>query len=569
MTWEKEDQPVQVHRNKMRVSAVLLALALGATACGGGEEEPAAEGGGEAAPTGGTFSLSVSDPENPLIPSNTTESEGAQVLEPLFTGLVTYNPETAELEYEGVAESIESEDSKTWTINLKDGWTFHDGTPVDADSFINAWNFAANSNNAQGASYFFSNVEGYDEVQGVDGAPVPAGKTLTGLKKIDDQTIEVTLNEPFRQYPLTLGYTAFAPLPDAFFGEDGEPGTADDAAGQEAFGKKPIGNGPFMAEEDFVPGQGFTLTRFEDYSGEKAKADNVEFKVIPDINTAYTSVQAGELDIAKDLPPEAITTAPDEFGERYIERPSSVFTYVGFPTYDPRFDDPKVRRAFSMAIDREAITEAIFNGTRVPAKSVISPVVDGHREDACEACEYQPDEAKALLAETDFDTSQPVDLWFNAGAGHDEWMQAVGNNLRDNLGVEYKLQGGLQFAEYLPKGDAKGFTGPFRLGWAMDYPSPQNYLEPLYSTSALPPNGSNASFYSNPEFDELVKKGNSAETNEEAIEFYHQAEDALLEDMPVAPMFYGLEQAVHSENVSNVSVDAFGHVQTADVTVNQ
>ena len=561
---------MQVHRNKMRVSAVLLALALGASACGGDEEEPAAAGGDAEAVEGGTFSVSVNEPENPLVPSNTTESEGAQVLEPLFTGLVTYDAETSELAYDGVAESIESEDSKTWTIKLKEGWEFHDGTPITAQSFVNAWNFAANAGNAQGASYFFSKIDGYDDLQAEGVAPTAA---MSGLKVVDDQTIEVTLKQPFRQYPLTLGYTAFAPLPDAFFGPDAQPGTADDAAAQEEFGKRPIGNGPFMVDpegEGFVPGQGITLTKFEDYAGENAaNADAVEFRVVTDLNTAYTSVQADELDIANGLPPEAITTAPDEFGDRYVERPSSSFTYIGFPTYDPRFDDPEVRKAFSMAIDREAISEAIFNGTRVPAGSVIAPVVDGHREDACEACEYSPDEARALLEETGFDTSEPVELWFNAGGGHDEWMQAVGNQLRDNLGVEYTLQGGLQFAEYLPKIDAKGMTGPFRLGWAMDYPSPQNYLEPLYSTAALPPAGSNATFYSNPEFDELVAQGNTAETNEEAIEFYQQAEDVLLDDMPVAPMFYGLEQAVHSEDVSNVVIDAFGHVRTAEVEVSQ
>ena len=562
---------MQVHRKKMRVSATLLVLALGAAACGGDDGESGAGqgGGGEAAATGGSYSISVTEPENPLVPSNTTESEGSQVLEPLFTGLVTYDVETSELQYNGVAESIESEDSQTWTITLKDGWTFHDGTPITSDSFINAWSFGANSANAQGASYFFANIEGYDALQGEEGGPAPAAKPLSGLRKIDDKTFEVTLTEPFRQYPLTLGYTAFNPLPSSFFGEDGQLGGDDDAAAQEAFGKTPVGNGPFKADGPWRPGQGITLSKYEDYAGDEANADTVEIKVISDINTAYRSVQAGELDIAKDLPPEAITTAPDEFGDRFIERPSSVFTYIGFPTYDPRFDDPDVRRAFSMAIDREAITQAIFNGTRVPATSVISPVIDGHREDACDACESKPDEAKELLDSTDFDTSQPVDLWFNAGAGHDEWMQAVGNNLRDNLGIEYKLQGGLQFAEYLPKIDEKGMTGPFRLGWGMDYPSPQNYLEPLYSTKALPPAGSNATFYSNPEFDQLVSQGNSAETNEEAIEFYQQAEDVLLQDMPVAPMFYGVEQAVHSEDVSNVQVDAFGHIRTADVQVNQ
>ncbi len=549
---------MQVHRKRLRLSAALLALALGAAACGGGDEGGGTKGAGGAneAASGGTFSLHIGQPENPLIPSNTSETEGGQVVDALFTGLVQYDADTTE-QSEGVAESIESEDSKTWTITLKD-WTFHDGTPVTSDSFIQAWNFAADPANAQGGSYFFANIEGYDALQKAKGAAAKAG--LTGLKKVSDKEFTVTLTQPFRQYPLTLGYTAFSPLPESFFAGK---------AAQDAFGKKPIGNGPFQADADFVEGQGVTMSRFEDYAGEdKAKADKVEFRVYTDVATAYTDVQAGNLDFAE-VPPDAIASYQDEFGDRAIERETSTFTYVGFPTYDKRFADKRVRQAFSMAIDREGISQAIFNGTRTAARSVISPVVDGHREDACKYCEYKPDEAKALLQESGFDTSKPVELWFNAGAGHDEWMQAVGNNLRDNLGIQYKLQGGLQFAEYLPKGDEKGFTGPFRLGWAMDYPSPQNYLEPLYSTAALPPNGSNTSFYSNPEFDELVAAGNAAESNEEAVEQYHAAEDVLLEDMPIMPMFFTKAQFVHSDKIDNVKVDAFSNVVLEDVTVNQ
>ncbi len=227
-----------------------------------------------------------------------------------------------------------------------------------------------------------------------------------------------------------------------------------------------------------------------------------------------------------------------------------------------------MRQAISMAIDRAAISDAIFNGTNAPADDAIAPVVDGYREGACQYCEYDPEAAAELLAETDFDPSQPVELWFNAGAGHDAWMEAVGNQLRENLGIEYSLKGDLEFAEYLPLADEQGFTGPFRLGWSMDYPSPQNYLEPLYSTSALPPAGGYSPVYSNPEFDDLVQQGNEAGSNEEAIELYQQAEDILLEDMPVMPMFFGLEQTVWSENVDNVVVDIFGRVDVAQVTVN-
>jgi ABC-type transport system substrate-binding protein len=348
-------------------------------------------------------------------------------------------------------------------------------------------------------------------------------------------------------------------MPEAFF---------KDKAAQDALGKKPIGNGPFKADTEFVPNKGITVSRFDEYPMDKAKADSVEFRVYTEINTAYTDVQGGNLDFA-DVPPDAAATYENEFPDTSLSRETSTFTYLGMPTYDERFKDKRVRQAFSMAIDREAINQAIFDGAKPAAKSAISPVVDGHRTDACKYCDYKPDEAKALLEQTDFDTSKPVDLWFNAGAGHDEWVQAAGNQLRDNLGITFKLQGGLQFAEYLPKADEKGFTGPFRLGWSMDYPSPQNYLEPLYSTAALPPNGSNTAFYSNPEFDKLVAEGNQASDNDAAIEAYQGADDVLLEDMPIMPMFFGLVQGVHSENVDNVKIDAFTRVRLEDVTVNQ
>lgn len=538
-----------------RIVAVLASAGLLLAACGDGDSAD----GGDAA-TGGTFSVQIGEPENPLIPGNTSETEGAQVVDTLFTGLVQYD-ENTELAYTGVAESIESDDNTTWTITLKDGWTFHDGSPVDAASFVDAWNYTALSTNAQGSSYFFANVEGYDDLQGetdADGNEIapPAATEMSGLEVVDDLTFTVTLTAPFAQYPITTGYTAFFPLPPAFF---------DDP---EAFGKKPIGNGPFMAEEDFGPGEGITLTKYEDYAGDNAAhADAVEFRVYTEVNTAYLDVQGGNLDVSRDLPTDATTSAPEEFGDRYIERESSSFQYLAFPTYDKRFSDKRVRQAISMAIDRQAITEAVFSGTRVPAHSAISPVVAGSRADACQYCELDVEAANALLDEAGFDRSTPIEWWFNAGAGHDEWVQAAANQVRTNLGIDYSLRGDLQFAEYLPLGDAKGFTGPFRLGWVMDYPSPQNYLEPLYSTAALPPNGSNSAFYSNPEFDDLIAQANRAGSNDEAIELYQQAEDVLLEDLPIMPMFFGLEQAVHSEHVSNVAMDAFGRLDVAAVTV--
>jgi ABC-type transport system substrate-binding protein len=251
-----------------------IAAAMTLTACGSSDETN--EGGTDA--SGGSFSIYIGDPENPLVPGNTTESEGHQVISSLWTGLVQYSTD-GEVEYTGVAESIESEDNTTWTIKLNDGWTFHDGTPVTSESFVNAWNYTALSTNAQGASYFFSNIAGYGDLQ----APTddegnvtgePAATEMSGLEVIDDTTFEVTLATPFAQFPVTVGYNAFYPLPESFF-ED-----------PEAAGEQPVGNGPFQAEEAFVPGTGFTVTRYEDYAGdEPAKADSVEFRVYADQGT--------------------------------------------------------------------------------------------------------------------------------------------------------------------------------------------------------------------------------------------------------------------------------------------
>ncbi len=545
---------MKLSKRNSSLVATAIAAALLMTACGGSDEGGEEEG--AAAESGGSFSIYIGQPENPLVPGNTNETEGGQVIDSLFTGLVQYNAETNEADFTGVAESIESDDQTTWTVTLKDGWTFHDGTDVTAQSFVDSWNYTAYSPNAQGNSYFFANIVGYDELQAPETGGEPAATEMSGLRVIDDRTFEVELTSPYAQWPTTVGYTAFFPLPEAFF------------ADPEGFGKQPIGNGPFKADEAFVDDQGITLTKYAEYGGdEPANADEVRYVVYAEQDTAYTDLQGGEIDIMDTLPPDAIASAPDEFGDRFIETAQGDITSLGFPTYDQRFADPNVRKAFSMAIDRQAISDAIFNGTRTPATSYISPVVPGHRDDACEACELDVEEANRLLDEAGFDRTQPVDLWFNAGAGHDAWMEAVGNQIRENLDIEYQLRGELQQSEFLPLKDAKGMTGPFRDAWIMDYPVAENFLGPLYSSAALPPAGSNYTFYSNPEFDAALAEGNSASSDDEAVAAYQAAEDILLEDFPSAPLFYRLNQGAHSENVENVIIDAFGRIDAAAVRV--
>jgi oligopeptide transport system substrate-binding protein len=213
--------------------AAALAVALVATACGGGGDDQSAQ----------TVTLDWGEPENALIPGNNTEQQGGDVLDALFAGLVKYDVDTAAPSMEA-AESITSADNRVWTIRLKPGWTFHDGTPVTAQNYVDAWNWVAAGPNAAQAQSFMEKIDGYDEVS----TEQPTAPTMRGLRVVDPQTFEVTLKAPFVIFPTTLGYSAYYPLPQKFF---------TDRAGFEA---APVGNGEFRFESR-TPNQNLTLVR--------------------------------------------------------------------------------------------------------------------------------------------------------------------------------------------------------------------------------------------------------------------------------------------------------------------
>ena len=536
---------------------LVVTLALVAAACGG-DDEPSTTGptGESGATTGGAFSMSIGEPES-LIPQINSESEGSQVLRALFTPLITFG-ENEEVIF-AVAESIESDDNVTWTVTLRDGWTFHDGTPVTAQSFVDAWNWGAYGPNAAGNNYFFGpfgvNIVGYDAMNPTEGEPET--DQLSGLTVVDDLTFTVELGAAFSEFPITVNYNAFYPLPESFF------------ADPEAFNEAPVGNGPYMVDGDWQHDVGINLVRYEDYAGTPGNADAVEFRIYADLDTAFRDVQAGNLDIQHGLPPEQIGSAQSEFGERYFETPSSSFSYIGFPLWEEQFQNPDIRKAFSMAIDRQVVIDAIYFGTLTPADDMVSPVIQGYRTGVCQYCSFDPTAAKELFdAAGGFDG--PLTIWFNNDGGHEQWIEAVSNMWRQNLGVEDITFESMPFAKYLGLLDQGFFgnfdeavTGPFRLGWGMDYPSMQNYLENLHGTEA----GSNYTTYSNPEVDDLIQQGKQADSLEGAIASYQEADDIILEDMPIIPLWFGLGTTVYSERVSNILVDKFAFVDIAAVQV--
>jgi ABC-type transport system substrate-binding protein len=210
-----------------------------------------------------------------------------------------------------------------------------------------------------------------------------------------------------------------------------------------------------------------------------------------------------------------------------------------------------------MAIDRQAIIDAVFDGRRRPATGWVSPLFDGYREGVCQFCGYDPEQAADLLADAGgFEGT--LDLYANAGAGHELWMQALGDQLKENLGIEYTLDASLQFAEYLEFLEAQESTGPFRLGWGPDYPVIETYLTALYGTDS----SSNYSYYSNPELDQLIAQGDAAADLAEAITIYQQAEDVVAADMVTIPLWWETQTVLY--NTDTVDQLVFNNIDYED-----
>ena len=538
-------------RRSARAVALGLSLALVLAACNGEDDptidDPDADAEApddEDGEPGGEFSIYNCEPQF-LLPSNSAEVCGSKVLDQLFSGLFENDPDTFE-PVPVMAESVETEDSQNWTITIRDDFTFHNGDPVTAQSFVDAWNFTVDPENAQqNATPFFTNFVGFDEVQEGE------ADEMSGVSAPDDTTIEIELTEPFAPLESMLAYTAFFPLPEVAY-ED-----------IDAFEQAPIGNGRYQMDGEWEHDQRIAMERYEDWPGDNpGLADRITWEIYEDVGTAYLDVQAGELDILDSIPPEREGDAEADFGDNLVSTETSTFTYMGFPLYDERFDDVDVRRAFSMAIDRQAIIDAIFDGARTPATSVIPPVLPAFREGICEACEYDPDQAAELLEEAGGWDGE-LTVYFNSGAGHDEWVEAVAGQWRDNLGIEDISFESLEFAQYLDLLDNDEITGPFRLGWVLSYGSSQYALEPVYTTGV----SSNYFDYSSEEFDDLIAEANRQEDFDAAEALYQEAEEVLLNDMPNIPMWFETRTSVHSERVSNVIMDARTFIRVERVQV--
>ncbi|WP_104175805.1 ABC transporter substrate-binding protein [Arthrobacter sp. Y81] len=512
------------------------------------------KGGGQASSDPNKIITAYSnEPQNPLLPANTNENFGSRVVELLFEGLRAYDPNGKPVN--ALAESIETTDAQNWTIKVKKGTKFTNGEEVTAKTFIDSWNFAALSANLQVNSSFFESIEGYDAVSAVQRSadasgkittnPAPAAQTMSGLVLKDDSTIAVKLAQPEADWSVRLGYSAFYPLPSEALKDP------------KAYGEYPVGNGPYkMAEEGaWVHDESISLVRNDLYDGpRKAKNGGVTFKFYADPGPAYTDLQADNLDVSDVLPSNALKTYQSDFQGRNAAKPIAINATLIVPPYNANFQGEagRLRRqALSYAINREEICQVVFNGTRTPATEFTAPVLDGYSDKipGNEVLKFDPAKAKDLWARAEkirpYSASKPLQIASNSDGGNKEWIDAVANGFKNNLGIESEIQPFARFAEVLDLRASQSLQGLTRTAWQGDYPSLYNFLGPVWKTGA----SANYEKFSYPEFDKLLQEGLGAKDTSEANAKFNRAQELLLKELPGLPLWYNNHPIVWSNNV--------------------
>ncbi|WP_082440269.1 peptide ABC transporter substrate-binding protein [Bifidobacterium aesculapii] len=494
--------------------------------------------------TNETISVYNAEPSSDLIPGNTADLSGFEVINQLYAGLVSFD-ENGKTHYE-VAKSVKANANQTqFTITLKDGWKFSNGEPVTAESFAKAWSFTANATNAQKAASYLSEIKGYDELQ--DGKH-PADAQLSGVSTPDKSTIVVNLKAPDSAFTAKLGSMSFFPLPQVAYKDI------------KAFGQNPVGNGPYTFKE-WQHNAKIVVKRNPQYQGNRvAKNGGIEFRSYTSPESAYADVQAGNLDFLDTIPATYVSQFASDKRVQSFNKPGASFVSLVIPERLKHFDygqEGNLRRqAISLALDRKLIANKIFHGTVTPATDFGAPPIPGYSKsiNGNDVLNVNAKKAKEL-----WDKANAISPWsgdfaigYSAAAGDRAWVIAAANQIESALGITVKTNEYSTSKEFRSNIVDRSIQSAFITSVNPSYPSLDYYLWAYYSSGAADGKGWNEGDYKNPEFDKLLAQAESESDFNKSVVLYHKAETILFRDLPGLPLWYRNAVGIAGKNVKNV-----------------
>ena len=548
-------------RTFLKGSAAASAL-LTLAACK--KEDGSAAGGdatAQAASGGATVNYYINNPVS-IDPFNVQEDQGTQVCYQLFDSLTDYDYNAGEVVCKACTSYDANDDATQFTFHLVEGAKFHNGDPVNAEAFVRGWTRLVDPKTTDApsdVSYHISMVKGYDELV--------AGTTteFAGLSAPDENTFVVELKEPYADFPYVATHPALAPVPQA---------ALDD---YQTYFLSPIGNGAFKMDGKWEDGQYINLVRNDDYYGDKPSIAGINFNIQKDVETAYREFQAGNLDFC-DIPTAQIDEAKSTYGESedgytvtpgaqalFGEEPSLYYLTVN--NTDETMKDINLRRAISLAINRQSICDNIFMGVRAPADNMIPPGIAGYEEGVWEYAHYDKDAAVKLLdehypADANGRRGVSITLSFSSDGSHKEIMEHVQADL-DAVGLDVTLDSS-EWAAYLDQLQNLEYQIG-RLGWIADYPIMDNFLYPMFYTG----NGDNRSGFSDPEVDEALLAARQTVDDDERIANLQAVNKQISEAFPVIPLLFYKHNFVGGERIQEAYMDPAKKCHFESMTVTE
>ncbi|HJN86284.1 MAG TPA: peptide ABC transporter substrate-binding protein [Dehalococcoidia bacterium] len=488
------------------------------------EAGPSATVAGDRVSGGRLVRLFVDPPT--LDPHLTTDATSAQIIIEVFGGLVTIDPDLKIVP--DLAESWDvSQDGRVYTFHLRPNATFHDGKTVTADDV--RWSLERATNpltESPVVDQYLGDIVGVDEKLNGD------TQTISGVRVIDDRTIEITIDAPKSYFLAKLTY------PTAFV-LDRENVEAD----PKRWFREPNGTGPFMMAR-YDLGETLLLARHDGYH--LGPANLAEVEMILSGGTSMLMYENDEIHITgvglADL--DRLLEKGNPLNSELQQAPPTFSVqYVGMNVNEPPLDDPKVRQALNLAIDKQEIATIVLADQVVPANGILPPGFPGFN-DALRGYTFDPVRARQLLAESsygdDLENMPPITITtpgsFGGSVSLD--MEVVLQMWERNLGIRAEFQQ-TEFATFLKDLHKRRFQ-MFDIGWIADYPDPENFLDILFYSAS----SNNHTNYSNPVVDRLLEQARTETDQVARYQLYNRVEQMVIDDAPWIPLWYSGERFV-------------------------
>ena len=554
-------------RNFLKVAGV-SAAALGLAACGGSKSGSTATSGSTAGSTAGgvnTAGFTVQYGSNPetLDPALNSAIDGANTIITIFEPLLLINENNEVVG--GQAESWEtSEDGLTWTFTMRDGLKWSDGTDLNAKDFEYSFKRMVDPNTAAPyAETCLGMIDGFEEAAGfpdADGNPTaePNPDALNVKASDDGKTLTIVLSYPCSYFDKMAAFATMSPVQQATVEANGDAWCTS----PDTF----VSNGPYMIT-DWTPSERIVLTKNPNYVGgwdsSKIVSDTITLLLLEDSSASFAAYNSGEAQLIKDVPTDEIPslTKAEDGGDFYVDTILGTY-YVSLNLQRDAFKDAKVRKALSLAIDRDYVANTIMQGTYSAADSIVGPgIVDesGYFHDNGNApyisADYEANlaEAKKLLEEAGYPNGEgyPTIEYSTNDAGYHVPLAEYLQQAWGDLGITLTINK-MEWSSFTPARRA-GEYDVARNGWVMDYNDPSNMLD-LFCSG----NGNNDGKYANPDFDAAIDASRVADSAEHFAQL-HKAEDILMEDMGCLPIAYYNDYWLQSPTLKGTWHSPYGY----------